>query len=216
MQRSIFYIIGALAFAGCTPAQTTQEPASPAAAEASGEQGGMAGEGMADECPMQVDGTSVTAENVEGGVALSFTTTGDVAELRRRVARMAEMHNRHASGEGGMGMRAAAGGDDSPSKQEDRGGMMGGGMRNGGMMGGGGGKTMMPPSQARAQDVEGGARIVLTPVDPAKAATLQERAGKMAKRMSSGECPMMSMRDEAKDSAAPAPDGPASHHPAGN
>ncbi len=207
MQRSIFYIIGALALAGCTPAQTAQEPASPAAAEASGKPGAMMGEGMAGECPMKVDGTSVTAENVEGGVTLSFTTTGDVAELRRRVARMAEMHNGHASGEHSMGMHASAGGDDSPSEHEQRGGMMGGGM-----MGGGGG-NMMPPSKARAQNVEGGARIVLTPIDPAKVATLQEHAGQMAERMSSGKCPMISMHGEGQDPAAPPPDDHASHHP---
>ena len=56
------------------------------------------------ECPMQVPGTTVTSSNVEGGVALAFTTHGgDVAELRERVQRMTETHHQHHSG-GVMGM----------------------------------------------------------------------------------------------------------------
>lgn len=51
------------------------------------------------ECPMQVPGTTVTSSNVEGGVALAFTTQGgDVAELRERVQRMTETHPEHHSG----------------------------------------------------------------------------------------------------------------------
>ena len=51
------------------------------------------------ECPMQVPGTTVTASNVEGGVALAFTTqSGEVAELRERVQRLTEAHHPHHSG----------------------------------------------------------------------------------------------------------------------
>jgi hypothetical protein len=43
-------------------------------------------------CPMSVQGTTVTASDIDGGIALTFVTpTGDVSELRRRVHRMAEM-----------------------------------------------------------------------------------------------------------------------------
>src|SRR5206468_9019668 len=59
--------------------------------------GGMMGKGMADSCPMAVAGTSVRAEEVEGGTAMVFTTTGDVAELRRRVTAMADMHNKNGA-----------------------------------------------------------------------------------------------------------------------
>lgn len=56
------------------------------------------------ECPLQIQGTTVTASDVEGGVALAFTTHGgDVAELRERVQRMTETHHQHHSG-GVMGM----------------------------------------------------------------------------------------------------------------
>lgn len=59
--------------------------------------GGMGKDGMKGmECPMKVPGTTVRAEEVEGGSAMVFSTTGDVAELRRRVAAMAAMHNEHA------------------------------------------------------------------------------------------------------------------------
>ena len=56
----------------------------------------------AESCPMQVAGTSVMPADIADGATLSFTSTGDAAELRRRVERMAEMHNHHHSGAGGM------------------------------------------------------------------------------------------------------------------
>lgn len=66
---------------------------------------------MAGMCPMEVPGTAVVATDVDGGIALSFTTsTGDVADLRQRMRRMAEMHNQpdgHKMKDGGMMMPAA-------------------------------------------------------------------------------------------------------------
>ncbi|HXK18140.1 MAG TPA: hypothetical protein VNG33_10080 [Polyangiaceae bacterium] len=59
--------------------------------------GGMMGKGMGDSCPMAVAGTTVRAEEVAGGTSMVFTTTGDVAELRRRVSAMADMHNKHGA-----------------------------------------------------------------------------------------------------------------------
>jgi hypothetical protein len=59
---------------------------------------GMMGDEM---CPMRVEGTTVAVSDVEGGVALAFTTsTGDVAQVRERARRMAAMHD----GRPGMGM----------------------------------------------------------------------------------------------------------------
>ncbi len=49
-------------------------------------------------CPVTVSGTSVNVEDTDTGAALVFVTTGDVAELRKRVSAMATMHNeRHGS-----------------------------------------------------------------------------------------------------------------------
>ena len=134
--------------------------------------------GMSEMCPEKVPGTTARAEDVEGGAALSFTTTGDVAEVRRRVQHMAEMHNQHhgaADGKGSMGM-------------------MGGSM---GMM-----SEMMPPSTARAEDVDGGARLILTPEKPADLTAVREKVHKHAEMMAGGQCPMMS---QGAKTEAPAP-----------
>lgn len=60
-------------------------------------QSGSRGKAMADKCPMAVPGTTVRSEEIEGGATMTFTTTGDVSELRRRVAQMAKMHEQHAT-----------------------------------------------------------------------------------------------------------------------
>jgi len=123
---------------------------------------------MADMCPMQVPGTKVTYGDVEGGAALSFSTkNGDVAELRRRVGRMAEMHN----------------------EMSDHGSMM------------------MPAATASVEDIPGGARIVLRPRDPAQLDALREQVRAHARRMASGECPMMTQQ------SGPGGGGPGAHHP---
>jgi hypothetical protein len=148
-------------------------------------------------CPMDVPGAAVTPTDVNGGVALVFTTgAGDVAELRQRVRSMAEMHNRHHAGGMMMGGRGAGGG---------RGGMMGGGMR-------------MPAASASVEDVEGGARLVLRPRDPAQLGALREHVRMQAGRMAHGECPMMSP-GAVGTSEPPAPPtqrdgGHEAHHPA--
>lgn len=43
-------------------------------------------------CPVMVEGTQVSAVDTQGGAGILFTTTGDVADLRQRVQRMAAMH----------------------------------------------------------------------------------------------------------------------------
>lgn len=62
------------------------EPQEPQGATSMGQQE------MAAMCPMAVEGTVVRAEDTAAGVALVFTTPGQMDELRGRVARMAEMH----------------------------------------------------------------------------------------------------------------------------
>ena len=76
---------------------------------------GMGAGKMAGMCPMEVPGTSVAASDVEGGEALSFTTTNpdEVQELRQRVDRIATMHNEH-HGQGGMAPPATAAAEDIP------------------------------------------------------------------------------------------------------
>lgn len=138
----------AMLMAGCGSSSSSGESTMCPGMEAGHGSGGMA---MRDMCPMQVPGTTVASEDVDGGVALAFTTSsGDVSELQRRVTHMAEMHNQ----------RHAAGG-------------------------------MMPAATASAENVDGGARIVLRPSDPAQLDALREHARTHAEQMSHGACPMM-------------------------
>jgi hypothetical protein len=270
MRTLVSIIAGTLALGGCASSQTPSETPPPAAAQpapaqaspaqaepspASGESaqmmGGTMSGGMASTCPMNVEGTSVLAEDSPQGTTLVFTTTGDVAGLRQRVARMAQMYNQHQRGghgmmmqmtggrmhgQGGGGMMqsngtqgqgggmmqgggmqgqggAAQGGgtmmqggtmhgaqQTTPAEGSQQGGgtmMQGGGMQGGGMM-------MMPPSTARVEEVEGGARLVLTVTDAAQLQALQQHAKRMAQRMGSHQCPMMTPASQ----PAPAPESP--------
>jgi hypothetical protein len=171
MKTNIALLVSVLALASCASSQQQPTAATPAAPAEAPSQPGM-GHDMADSCPMAVEGTAARAEDVEGGAAMAFTTTGDVAELRRRVAQMAEMHEQHHGG----GHGAMMGGDADQ-------GAMGGGRMGGGMK--------MPPATARSEEIEGGARLVLTPKDPADLPKLREHAHQHAEKMASGQCPMM-------------------------
>jgi hypothetical protein len=188
MKTNILFVTGALVVGGCASSKASEQPttpeseaAPPAVDQQPGMRGGMmGGDPMADICPMAVEGNTARAEPVEGGATMVFMTTGDVAELRQRVAAMAEMHNsRDARGNGrGMGMHGSRGG-------------MHGAKGNGGR-GMKGKAMMMPASTARSEDAESGARLVFTPQDPADLAALRERVAQHAEMMASGRCPMMS------------------------
>lgn len=162
---------------------------------------------------MQVPGTTAAATEVGGGISLSFTTTtGDIPELRQRVRRMAEMHNQpggHRMMESHGAPAPGAGAEHQHGAQAGAG--HGGGGR-GGMMTGGG--MMMPAATAAAEDIEGGARLILQPKDPAQLGALSEHVRMKAQRMAAGECPMMSPGSGGEP--APANPGDAdhdAHHP---
>ncbi len=129
---------------------------------------------MADMCPMEVPGTQVSVADTQDGVAIAFTTSGDVAQLRQRVQGMAVRHE----------------------KKMSRGGMMGsGGMGSGGMMGSGH-MMKMVDSTAHAEDIDAGARIVLSPKDPAQLSELRDHVREHAARMAGGHCPMMEAHEQ--------------------
>jgi len=195
----IFTIIGfsAVAAAGCASTKSPRsEPATSVAAttnqqraHADGGEGGM----MADMCPMQVPGTTVTATDIEGGVGLAFTTkSGSVEEVRQRVQQMAETHNNKHSG----GMMAEHGAPASASDDDHQHGAGHGSHGQDGMMMG---DKMMPPATALVEDIEGGARLNLRPNDPAQLAALQEHVRMKAQQMTSGECAMMSSSSNPSD-----------------
>jgi hypothetical protein len=150
-------------------AATAQPPSAPPPSAAADQ-----GSGMAGMCPMAVPGTHLSPMDTATGEALTFTTTPDqVPALREKVHAMADMHNRHhASGDAGQ-----------------HGGM--GGMMGGGMEGHMGGMHMPPPSHAAVEDVPDGARIVVTPNDPADLQRLQSTIREHAQQMEQHGCGMM-------------------------
>lgn len=165
-----------LALAACggsSKGSSSTQPAKPA----------QAGDPM---CPVEVPGTSVTVEDTATGAAFVFVTTGDVGELRRRVAAMAKMHNEHHASMGAMPDGTGSGGGGGHAGHD-----MGGGGMGGHDMGGGGqgGMMIMMHSKATATDVQGGARFELT-VDPANVGKLQGEMRMHAQHMAAGTCAM--------------------------
>jgi hypothetical protein len=118
---------------------------------------------------MEVPGTRMSAEDTATGIALTFATTPRQSEeLRERVRTMVEMHNRH-HGMGGGEHAAHVGGSGT----------------------GHGGDTphrMPPPSRAAVEEVENGARIVVTPNDPADLNELRSTVRAHAEAMREGRC----------------------------
>lgn len=165
----------AVAATGCMAghaAQTPPPPTAPQAAEAA--PGGMGGMAMQN-CPMAVPGTQVSTADTQDGESITFTTSPEhAAELRARVHAMADMHNRHHQGEGMQGTH--------------------GDMGHGDMMGSGGSEHMAmmpPPSRAAVEDLDGGARIVVTPTAPADLDRLRSSVRAHAGHMQeSGTCDM--------------------------
>ncbi len=155
--------IGALSLAGCMTSHAHESTTTQSAT-----QPGTGGSEMGAMCPLAVPGTPVREQDVAEGGALVFTTTqGDVMELRRRVAQMADLHNRHVARHRQMEQQGTGGAGPGPME--------------------------VPNAQARVEDVEGGARIVYTPADPAQIPMLREQLVRHASEMASGNCPMMKM-----------------------
>lgn len=124
---------------------------------------------MAAACPMDIPGTTARTEDVKGGVAIVFaTSTGDVVELQRRVAQMAEIHNQHHA------QHPATPEPGQPGAQA--------GTQDQGMI----------AAQARAEDINRGARLVLTPQNPKQLKQVRQQIRQHAQEMaSSGQCSMM-------------------------
>jgi hypothetical protein len=144
-------------------------------------------------CPMAGQDVQTEVSDVDNGVALTFTTkTGDVDELRQRVRRMAEMYAARSSrremhwqamGRGGMG--PGGGGPGRMMGAENKGAM--------------GRRGPMPAADTKVEEVEGGARIVLTPKDSSQLKALREHAHWHQQRMQSGECPVFQQSPALKD-----------------
>jgi len=177
MSRRLPFLLAAtalLSLGGCASSQpnTRTEPSAQA-------QGGESTQPMCAMCPMKVEGAQVAASDVEGGVALTFTTaTGDVEALRAQVARMAERHNAHhagapASGSSEQGCCQQAGqgqhGPGHPGKHAAMG-------------------MPMMAAKASVEEVPTGARMVLKVEDPANLEPLRQHVHQHAEMMSKGGC----------------------------
>ncbi len=145
-------------------------------------------------CPVAVPGMSVTVEDASAGAALVFVTTGDVADLRRRVSAMASMHNDHHGSMGALPDGKEGGGG---HEGHDMGGHAGHDMGNGhaghdmsgGEHAGHAGGMIGVHSKAEASDVEGGAKIMFV-ANGADVAKLQGELRMHAQHFSAGQCGM--------------------------
>lgn len=172
-------LLGLAACGGSSPA-----PAAPAAHHDGADDAGDPS------CPVAVPGTSVTVEDTDTGAALVFVTTGDVAELRRRVAEMASMHNDEHGKMGPLptGTETAAHDHSAHAGHGDHAGH-GGGDAAGGEHAGHAGGMISVHSKAEASDIDGGARLAFV-VSAADVGKMQEELRMHAQHMSSGSCEM--------------------------
>lgn len=138
-------------------------------------------------CPVTVPGTSVAVEDTDTGAALVFVTTGDVAELRRRVEAMAAMHNDH---HGKMGeLPTGEGAEGGHAGHDMKGHDMGGKHHGGGEHAGHAGGMISIHSKAAKEDVDDGARLVLVAA-PGDVAALGDQLRMHAQHLSAGTCAM--------------------------
>jgi hypothetical protein len=184
-----------------TSASTAPEAPSGAAGHPMMGSGMMPMMGAGDPCPMGVPGTAVQATETSDGMSMAFTTTGDAGEVRKRAHGMADRMNGQASGAMGMNGMMMKGGDGGGGM------MMGSGMGHAGMMGDGGAGMMMgsgmghagmmmggstPPMNVQVDDIDGGARLRMTPRDPSRVAEMKKHVQQHAQMMNQGHgCPMM-------------------------
>lgn len=136
-------------------------------------------------CPMQVEGTTSQVVKLDKAVAMDFTTTGDVAELRQRVQKMAQKHEKMHS-EGGMkGQRGENGKMMKGQMTEEQKQMM----------------QMMADATVATSQIDGGTRMTFTPKDVTKTDSLYQMMQKHSQMMDEkGQCPMMQMMgDEPMD-----------------
>jgi TusA-related sulfurtransferase len=138
------------------------------------------------QCPMEVPGTQVSVADTPEGEVVTFTTSSPdaVPDLRARIHAMADRYERrHESGQAGMmhdgtspGGEGGAGsaGSGSPDEQQAP------------------SRAQTPaPSRAVVEDIEGGARIDITPNDPADVEQLRAAIrARVAQMQETGSCAM--------------------------
>jgi hypothetical protein len=179
-----FALLAAACGGGSEAEQGAPSPATSGgeAAEAEGRQR------MSMACPVEVEGTTVQAENVEGGVSMVFLTTGDVGDMRERVRHFAALEEARSmrdaserdstaaqrrSGQGEAASAKAA----SPTEEAEE-----------------DGAETAPRVNSRVEDIEGGARMVLIPMDSSDLEAVRMHVEEQAQTMAGGRCPPMPVR----------------------
>jgi hypothetical protein len=184
-----------LGLAACGGSTDAAEPGSKAATGTGAQPSATTAEDPS--CPVAVPGTSVAVQEADGGVALVFTTTGDVADVRRRAREMARMHNEMHAKMGPLPTGdSAAGGHDHGSPDHGAAGAAPntpagehGAQEGGGEHGGHAGGVVQIHSHAVAEDIEGVARVVFHPAAEQMAA-LRDDLANHAQHLSAGRCDM--------------------------
>jgi len=138
-------------------------------------------------CPVSVPGTSVSVEDTPGGAALVFVTTGDTAELRKRVAAMATMHNEQHGAMGPLpdGKDASAGhaGHDAHAGHGSQAG------HGSGEHAGHAGGMIGVHSKASPSEIEGGTKLAFV-ANASDVGKLQSELRMHAQHLASGTCKM--------------------------
>lgn len=144
---------------------------------------------MAKMCPMQVEGTTRQLVKLDDAVAMEFTTTSDVSELRRRVERMAQMHERmhgedghmhgHMHGKMQHGERHEEMTEEMTEEKRQMHRQM---------------MQRMADVTVETEEIEGGMRVKFTPDDAAQVDELHQMMEQHTHMMDEeGHCPMMHM-----------------------
>ena len=139
-------------------------------------------------CPMKVAGVTVEYTEIDEGGSLTFRTeSGNVEALRDRVDGLAEMYGEEGCGYSGSG----------PMMRHQRGRGHHGEMHGHGMHEKHGTMTRMHSAMTKVENVDGGARLLLTPEDEDSLGALREHLKWMAGHMNRmGDCPMMRVWSE--------------------
>ena len=119
---------------------------------------------QAQACPMKVPSADVAVADTKDGVALTFSAKSkeNIADLRQRVQQMAKMHESMAGMSGMAGMP---------------------------------GMTMaqghMTPFTSKFEETSNGARLTLTPKDPAQLQNFRKQVAVHVEHMKKGDCSSM-------------------------
>ena len=115
-------------------------------------------------CPMKVPNSEVTVADTKDGVALNFSAKSkeNITDLRQRVQQMAKMHEAMA---GMPGMAGASGMSMAQSH--------------------------MTPFTSKFEETSNGARLTLTPKDPAQLQNFRKQVAVHVEHMKKGDCSSM-------------------------